>query len=243
MDIFGLSDIGKKRESNQDSFFCYKINQKECCAFVCDGMGGSNGGEIASNMVKEIFSKMIVEKLKEQKTNQEIKDLVFSCYEKANKEIFEKAILDNFLKGMGTTCVTVVLKEDCLMIFNVGDSRVYLNSTFGLKQLSVDHSYVQTLVDCGEITKEQAKLHPRKNEITKAVGISEKIKIDYIETKVEKNNVILLCTDGLTNNCSDEQIRLIVNNKKKTSEAVEKLIETANFNGGDDNITVVLITV
>lgn len=243
MEVFGLSDIGKKRESNQDNFFYYKISNEECFAFVCDGMGGSNGGEIASSMVKQLFSEIITKKLKEQKTTEQIKDLIFNCYEKANKEIFEKASLNSFLKGMGTTSITVVLKENCLMVFNVGDSRVYLNSDFGLKQLSVDHSYVQTLVDCGEITKEQAKLHPRKNEITKAVGISEKIKIDYIKTRVEKNNVILLCTDGLTNNCGDEQIRFVLNEQQNVSKAVKKLIETANFNGGDDNITVVLIKV
>lgn len=243
MEVFGVSDIGKKRESNQDNFFYYKINNEECFAFVCDGMGGSNGGEIASNMVKQIFSAIITKKLKEQKTTEQIKDLIFYCYEKANKEIFEKASLNSSLKGMGTTSITVVLKENCLMVFNVGDSRVYLNSDFGLKQLSVDHSYVQTLVDCGEITKEQAKLHPRKNEITKAVGISEKIKIDYFKTKVEKGNVVLLCTDGLTNSCGDEQIKTTINEQQNIFKAVEKLVEIANFNGGEDNITVVLIRV
>ncbi len=243
MDVFGISDIGRKRESNQDNFFYLKAKTNSCFALVCDGMGGQNGGSVASKMVKDLFCKRITKDIINQLSDDEIKKLIFNCYEEANFKIFEKSFDVDELKGMGTTCITVFVNEDKLMIFNVGDSRVYVKSDEILKQLTVDHSYVQTLVDCGEITKEEARVHPRKNEITKAVGISQNINIDFTNINVNKDDVVLMCTDGLTNYCSDDQIKKIINKNENISLCVQNLIKIANSNGGYDNITAVLIKV
>ncbi len=238
-----MSDIGRKREFNQDSFYYSKLNDEKCFAFVCDGMGGVQGGGIASELVKELFCEKIPKQLENVSSYEEIRELIFMCYEEANEKIFKKAALHDGLKGMGTTCLTVVMQKDDLMVFNVGDSRGYISSDNLFKQLTVDHSYVQTLVDCGKITKEQAKFHPRKNEITKAVGITEKIKTDFRIFKIKKNDVVLLCTDGLTNSCSDEQIKNIIKSEEDVVDGVKRLVEVANFHGGYDNITAVLMKI
>ncbi len=154
MQIYGMSDIGLTRESNQDVFYCYKIDEDFCFAFVCDGMGGQNGGDVASNAVLEFFTRVIPRELERDIDEEEIKNLILSCYKEVNRNIYDMANSNEFLKGMGTTCSLVVIKNRRMMIFSVGDSRVYLKKGKDLEQLTVDHSYVQTLVDCGEITKE-----------------------------------------------------------------------------------------
>ena len=238
-----MSDIGRKRESNQDNFFYLKTQANSCFALVCDGMGGQNGGSVASKMVKDLFCERISKNIINELSDDEIKKLIFDCYEEANARIFEKSFDIDDLKGMGTTCIAVFVNENNLMTFNLGDSRVYIKSDDVLKQLTVDHSYVQTLVDCGEITKEEAKVHPRKNEITKAVGISQNINIDFKNISVIKNDIVLMCTDGLTNYCCDDQIKKIINENENISICVQNLIKVANSNGGYDNITAVLIKI
>ena len=241
MQIFGKSDIGLKRESNQDVFYYFKFDENFCFAFVCDGMGGQNGGDIASNMVLNYFSTNIKKRFRRDLNDEEIKELIFDFYREVNEMIYDEAKSKECFKGMGTTCATVVIKDNKMMIFNVGDSRVYIKSDENLKQLTVDHSYVQILVDCGKITKKEAISHPRKNEITKAVGIVEDINIDYEEVEVFKEDLVLLCTDGLTNSCSDLEISGII--KEDIEKSVEDLIDRSNINGGKDNITVILIKI
>ena len=241
MKIFGMSDVGRKRKSNQDSFFYFKFSNEKCFAFVCDGMGGQNAGDVASEIVKDLFSNELVKKLENKKTDEEIKELIFEYYEKVNYNIYKKGFSNEKFKGMGTTCITVVLNGFNLNVFSVGDSRAYLYSNSNLSQLTVDHSYVQTLVDCGKITREEARVHPRKNEITNAVGISEKINVDFINFVINEDDLILICSDGLTNNCSDEEIKNIMSSEKDVKNCVESLIRAANFNGGGDNITAILI--
>ncbi len=247
LNIFGMSDIGKKRKSNQDTFSYLKLNEDVCFAFVCDGMGGQNGGDIASKMAKELLHKKIYEALNvsvERITSDYVKEVVSNCLEEVNISIFEKSESCSSYKGMGTTCATVVLVKDSLFVFSVGDSRVYLYSNYVLKQLTKDHSYVQTLVDSGKITKEEARCHPRKNEITKAVGISKnKINVDVNMLKIKEGDVTLLCTDGLTNSCSDSKLEEILKNRVDINSCVEYFIGISNFNGGYDNVTAVLIEI
>lgn len=241
MQVFGISDIGLKRKSNQDVFY-YVVNKfNECFAFVCDGMGGQNGGDIASRIVFDIFSKNISKILDGEKKEEEIKSLILNFYEKANREIYQKSYEKEELKGMGTTCTTVFVKKKKIFIFSVGDSRLYIKKDDFLKQQTVDHSYVQTLVDCGKITKEEAKFHPRKNEITKAVGILKEINVDFKEVEIFDGSDILLCTDGLTNSCSDLEINRILNKDCEIEYIAKELINLSKFNGGQDNVTVVLI--
>lgn len=244
LNIFGMSDIGRKRKSNQDSFDYAKIGDECCFAFVCDGMGGQNAGEVASGIVKNLFYEKIIENLKNNFLSiKDVEKIIMDCYLFANSVVFEKSNANEKFKGMGTTCVSVFIFEDNLMVFSVGDSRAYLFSNDVLKQLTVDHSYVQTLVDCGEITKEQAKTHPRKNEITKAVGISKYIEIDFKNIPLNKGDIVLLCTDGLTNSCGDVEIENLIKSRTDLSGCVKDLISMANASGGHDNITIILIEV
>ena len=134
-------------------------------------------------------------------------------------------------------------KKKKILIFSIGDSRLYIKKDSVLKQQTVDHSYVQTLVDCGKITKEEAKVHPRKNEITKAVGILQEIEIDFREVEISKGDFVLLCTDGLTNSCSDFEINNILKKDQAIEKTVRNLVDLSNFNGGQDNVTVVLIKI
>lgn len=239
-----MSDIGNKRKSNQDRFDYIEIKEEDFCfAFVCDGMGGQNAGDVASDIVSRLFYENINKNLKNFISMEVIKDIIIDCYLKANSLVFEKAVENEEFKGMGTTCSVVVIKKNNLMVFSVGDSRVYLFSDDFLQQLTVDHSYVQVLIDSGEITKEQAKTHPRKNEITKAVGISKYIEVDFKNIEIKQGDVILLCTDGLTNSCGDVEIEDIIKKRKTIDCCVKELIYEANVCGGNDNITAVLIEV
>ena len=240
---FGMSDVGRQRESNQDSFSYILFDEKDCFVVVCDGMGGQNAGDVASTMVKNFFYEKMNKFFKSCETIEEIKNLILDCFNEINGRIYEKSLNFEEYKGMGTTCVVVVVKDLNLLVFNVGDSRAYLNFKDDFSQITVDHSYVQILLDFGKISKKEAKIHPRRNEITKAVGIFEKINVDYKIFNLYKNSEILVCTDGLTNSCSDEEIKKIVNEEAAIKNKVKKLVDVANNNGGQDNITIVLIKI
>ena len=242
-----MSDIGKKRKSNQDTFSYLKLSEDVCFAFACDGMGGQKGGDVAREMAKNLLHKKIYNALNidiELITDEYVKAVVANCFEEVNVDIFEKSESCLGYKGMGTTCVMAVVVRDSLFVFSVGDSRVYLYSDCVLKQLTKDHSYVQTLVDSGKITKEEAKFHPRKNEITKAIGVSKnRVDVDVSVFKIGYKDVILLCTDGLTNSCSDSKLKEILKNRLGIDSCVKDFIDVSNANGGYDNVTAVLIEI
>ncbi len=243
MDIFGETDIGMVRDVNQDNFSYEKLSDDFCFAFVCDGMGGANGGNVASEIATEVLLDNFSRNLKLDLSACQISDVVGSSLNLVNEKILNYSNSNENFFGMGTTVVGLVLLEDFLHIFNVGDSRAYLFNENGLVQLTVDHSYVQTLVDCGRITPDEARVHPRKNEITKAVGISEKIEFDFKTLKVKKNDYLFLCSDGLTNVCSEAEISNVLQLRKGVKQTVARLIDCANSKGGFDNVTVVLIRI
>ncbi len=221
------SDIGKKRENNEDSLYV-----KGNLLIVADGMGGYNGGEIASKMAVDILGKTLSD------VNGEYRQKINRAIEQSNKEIFEKA--KDSLLGMGTTVDVCILDKDVLHIGHVGDSRVYILRNGKLEKITVDHSYVEMLLSKGEITDEEAKDYPIKNMITRAVGAGEKIKIDYYVKNIEAEDKLLMCTDGLTNMMSEDEIAHILMKSKTPDEAVNTLVKKANDNGGEDNVTVIV---
>ena len=241
MDIFGKTDIGKLRENNQDNFFYNKLNDYLGFAFVCDGMGGASDGGLASEIAIEVLSDVFSKQLKMDLTFSQIYELVKQAFCLANSEILAYSASNDRLFGMGTTVVGLVFLENLVYIFNVGDSRAYLFNESGLKQLTIDHSYVQTLIDEGKITVDEARTHPRKNEITRALGISTKVEFDFRAVDVKKNDFLMLCSDGLSNFCLETEIEQILKLKKSVKQSVCGLIDCANINGGRDNITVVLL--
>ena len=238
MIISAKTDIGAYRESNQDAFATGTFMSGDAWAVVCDGMGGVSGGMIASQICIDKVSSVIKRGYRDDLSVKSAKNLLQSAINTANTAVFEESVKDSSLHGMGTTVVAVILIKGVAVIGYVGDSRAYLiNDT--IKRLTKDHSLVQVMVDSGKITEEEAKTHPDRNIITRAVGIMNFVDVDYEITDFTENDKILICTDGLNGSVDDEVIFEIAKSGK--GEAADLLIKTAIDSGSRDNITVVLL--
>ena len=236
MNTFSMTDVGSVREVNEDYVFASSapVGHLPNLLIVADGMGGHRAGDYASRfaveMVKEILSECAADSPETM-----IRDAVAS----ANEKLLEVALQDENLKGMGTTLVVATVIERTLYFANVGDSRLYLLND-DIKQLSKDHSLVQEMVRLGGINQEEAKHHPDKNIITRAVGVRQGVEIDFFEYRLKDGDIILMCTDGLSNMVEDAEIFRIVKSSRDVVEAVEQLVEKAKDNGGRDNIGVIV---
>lgn len=238
MEFYSKTDIGLVRKINQDAVESKTVDTDFLWSIICDGMGGTNGGDVASSTAIKEISEYLCEHLNSSQTSEKIKVSMYNAIESANTKIFEKARSDKLLSNMGTTVVLGIVKESTLHVMYAGDSRVYvLNREHGIKQITKDHSVVQEMVDRGEITRHDAKNHPQKNIITRALGVDREVELDYIETKLKKDDIVLLCTDGLTNEVDEDDIYSICMNND-ISKIPEKLVRQANKLGGRDNITV-----
>ena len=240
MQIFAKTDIGRVRNINQDAFYINTLPSGLVFAVVCDGMGGASAGDIASKTAVEIISQYVLNGYNPSMTSEDIARLIDNAITSANIEVFALSRKDERLSGMGTTVVAAIACDSYAVICNVGDSRAYLlNNT--LKQITRDHSVVQSLVESGELSTEEARVHPEKNVITRALGVEENILIDNYCINIEKNDKLLLCTDGLSNFVTPEGILCIVNNNA-LDNVTDLLIKQANQNGGMDNITAAVIS-
>ena len=237
MTVFSLSDVGQKRTINQD--FIYTSNTSigllPNLFLVADGMGGHKAGDFASRKTVEIMVEEIEGNSKESPVV-----VLREAIEKANDAIYRLASQDEDMEGMGTTLVAASLIGDRLQVANVGDSRLYVIGE-EITQITVDHSLVEEMVRVGTIDKEMAKSHPRKNIITRAVGVMPTIQPDFFTVTIKKGEQVLLCTDGLTNMLEDEEISKIVKSRGTVEEKVKALVAEANRRGGKDNISVVLL--
>lgn len=234
---FSMTDVGMKRQLNQDYVFTSEnaIGNLPNLFIVADGMGGHNAGDYASKYTTRI----IVEEISNCAETNPIK-IIRNAIEVANREIRAKSTEGEEFKGMGTTVVVATIIDRYLYVANVGDSRLYVLDD-DINQITRDHSLVEEMVRMGEIGREEARNHPDKNIITRAVGAANEVKIDFFDMKLKPGDVILMCSDGLTNMIEDEEIRMILNGQRDLVETAEELIRTANRNGGRDNIAVVLI--
>ncbi|HBL40406.1 MAG TPA: Stp1/IreP family PP2C-type Ser/Thr phosphatase [Ruminococcaceae bacterium] len=241
MKITAKTDKGIVRTNNQDSYAAGELSGGVSWAVVCDGMGGAAGGNVASSVAVKTISRAIDDCYRDGMKPQSILNMLESAVHRANACLLDMAEQDESLNGMGTTCVMVLVANSIAYIAHVGDSRAYIVQRSGtLRQITRDHSYVQDLVEQGSITQDEARTYPGKNIITRAVGVGEDIRVDLAEEALEEDDVLLLCTDGLTNFVSDEKIAEIIMDSTHF-EYAERLVETANENGGGDNITVVTI--
>ncbi len=240
MDIFSLTDTGVVRSVNQDAFVHGKISESISWAVVCDGMGGAKGGDHASLVAVEEMAKVISSGITEASDAESVKDTLCDAINDANTRIYNEAKDDPALYGMGTTVVAAVVMGSSLVLAHAGDSRAYLISDSGMRQVTVDHSLVQEMVDSGEITDEEARVHPRRNVITRALGVADTIEIDFSLLKIESNESVLLCSDGLTNFLEDEEIFELFRSTEPPLIAAA-LVDRANENGGGDNITAVIM--
>ena len=225
------TDKGLIRENNEDAFY---VDAKKGIFIVADGMGGHSAGEVASQMAVEEIKKYL--NTEENKFSQILKQAIIE----ANKAIYEKAEEDPNLEGMGTTIVVAIVNNKNLHIAHVGDSRAYILTKEGLKQITEDHSLINEWVKEGKITLDEARFHPMRNVITRALGVEKEVEVE-INTIPYQGEPILLCTDGLTDMLEDKEIEEIIKNNPDPEQACEALIKEANEKGGKDNVTVILI--
>ncbi len=240
MIIHSKIDKGIVRNSNQDAFIAGQLAENITFAIVCDGMGGANAGNIASEIAVKTVSEYLYNSFRDNMTLNDFERTLKNAISSANLLIFNRAIKDEALKGMGTTIVAAIVKDNDAIIAHVGDSRIYLLND-EIKQLTKDHSIVQTLIENGEISPDDAKHHPRKNVITRALGVEAEVVADFDELTLNTNDTLLLCTDGLTNYVPEANIYEIFK-QNDLSLVSETLVSKANENGGGDNITVVTLT-
>ena len=240
MNVYSKTDIGLMRSSNQD--YCKTGELPDGCiwAVVCDGMGGANGGSTASRIAAETIAEQLKELYHTEKYRDDMEKLIKTAIAIANQRVYDMSLKVYSLSGMGTTVVAAVVKEEVVHIVHAGDSRAYLYENGSLTQITKDHSMVQELVDIGQITPEEARNHPNKNIITRALGTRENLKTDYNGVKFDKDSVLLICTDGLSNYLTDEDIAVFIN-ESRGEELVGRLVERAKMMGGSDNITVAVI--
>lgn len=240
MRIAAKTDVGSVRQSNQDSYAAGEFENGVAWAVVCDGMGGNAGGNIASSAAVKTISERITSAYRENMTSSSIKNLLVTAVTNANFEIFDTAAANPELSGMGTTVVAAIMTKKVIYIAHAGDSRAYLITADEIKQITKDHSVVQELLDLGEITAEEAADHPRKNLITRALGVEEILKVDFTVQDIKGDETLLICTDGLTNEVAPDDIKQVFS-EKPFEETADILVDMANENGGKDNITVVAI--
>lgn len=240
INTIGKSDIGKVRSTNQDAYHIAKISENVAWSVVCDGMGGASGGNVASLVAVGALSDNINKNYNLQMEDESIKNLLITSITNANVLVNHKSHQNTELSGMGTTVVLSFIKDGVAHIAHAGDSRAYLVGDNAITQITRDHTMVQYLVDTGEITTEEAKTHPKKHLITRALGVQETIDVEYNYIKLNKNDKILMCSDGLTNLVEADEIFQIVK-ENNFDEAIEILVELANERGGTDNITVVMM--
>lgn len=240
MRVLAKSDIGRAREMNQDSFYVSDVNGQIKLYILADGMGGYKGGEIASSLAVTSAKNYIVNNIQKiKKEKEEILSLIRSAIEYANLVVYEKSKEDKELHDMGTTLDICLIINNRVFIGHIGDSRVYRVRKNIIRKLTVDHSYVEKLLREGTITKEEAYNHPKKNMLMKALGCNSLVEPDVMCKGFLKDDILLMCSDGLTNMLKDNEIYDILLRNPVNPELV--LVNEANKKGGLDNITVIIV--
>ena len=234
---YAITDIGQKRQLNQDFIYLSEtpIGNLPNVFIVADGMGGHNAGDYASRYAVETVVDEIGASFEKNPAK-----ILGAAIEKANTLIRQRAQEDKAYSGMGTTMVAATCLGKYLEVANVGDSRLYVIND-KIEQITQDHSLVEEMVRMGGIDKKSARNHPDKNIITRAIGARNYIETDFFNVELQEGDLVLLCSDGLTNMLEDEEIRQILTEEKSLRDRVEKLVEAANQNGGKDNISVIVI--
>lgn len=237
MKLTGDTHIGLVRNSNQDAMRYGKLDNGGVYAVVCDGMGGANGGNVASNIAVDIIAGRICDGYANGASPHSPDHLLASAMAAANIEIFDRGKSEPQYEGMGTTVVAAIVCGKAAYISHVGDSRLYLYRDNTLQQITRDHSVVQEMIESGQLTEEQARSHPRKHFITRALGVSAMEEGEFDELALEAEDKLLLCTDGLTNMVDNTALTELLGSKV----VIDSLIQSALDAGGTDNITAVLM--
>lgn len=237
MESYCITDVGRIRSINQDYVFASDtpVGKLPNLFVVADGMGGHNAGDRASSYAVKVFLRSV----RWERDKNPIR-IIRRSIEKANTKVLEEAKSKEKYQGMGTTMVVATIVKDTLYVANVGDSRLYLIGDT-IRQITRDHSLVEEMIRAGGITREEGRYHPDKNVITRAIGVEERVAIDFFDVQMKKDDTLLLCTDGLSNMLTDKEIERIIKEESSLRMAGKRLVEAANRNGGSDNITALLV--
>lgn len=239
LEIYGMTDKGMVRAQNQDAIYISE-NEDIKLYIVADGMGGANAGDIASKKCIEFVKEYIFENYTEKSIN-DILNLLKDAIDYSNKKVYQLSITNPEYEGMGTTVITLLIVKNKLYIAHAGDSSLFRIRKNIIRKITKDHTYVQQLIDDKTITKQEAKVHPKRHMITKVLGCDEIIEPDILMKKIEDYDYIVMCTDGLTNIVSDKEIMNIVKENDNSKISCTKLIDLANERGGHDNISVIIL--
>lgn len=243
MKSFGITDKGKVRAENQDSYIIENCSRRKCVvAVICDGMGGAKAGDLASRLsCKEFVGRIYDALISSQYFAENNEKLLLESCADANGVVYEYSGFEPDYKGMGTTLVGGIITRKKVQLVNVGDSRAYKLSGSGITQITRDHSYVEELVAMGAITKADARKHPKKNVITRALGVEPTVKADYYEVSLGRGDCILLCSDGLSNMVSDIEMFSAYKSAKTPEQLCRELVDLALSRGARDNVSVVAV--
>ncbi|MBD5133034.1 MAG: Stp1/IreP family PP2C-type Ser/Thr phosphatase [Clostridiales bacterium] len=239
MKVYGMTDIGCLRKDNQDSYAIRQMEGGAALLAVCDGMGGARAGSVASSVAVEAFADTVEEAMAQGAPGGPERTLKEACWA-ANEKVYRLSRENREYEGMGTTLVAALILPDGIWLANVGDSRCYMLEGDGIRQVTVDHSLVQLLVERGEITPAEARVHPQKNLITRALGVDSRVECDVTRLEPGPGGRLLLCSDGLTNVLPDETLLELSRREAEIEALCRALVGLTLERGAPDNVTAVL---
>lgn len=235
------SDVGKKRVINEDRAAFLERPDKLKLALLADGMGGHNAGDVASEMAIDEMTDYFLNANFEKGSIESKRQWMEEVISEINKKIYDYSLKNEECSGMGTTLIAVLIDDDHCLIGHIGDSRVYYFTSENVELITRDHSYVNVLIDSGEISEEEAQNHPQKNYIVKALGTESTIEPDYYELTLKEYSYLLVCSDGLSNKITTDEMAAIIMYPMSITEKGKKLVQLANDSGGEDNISLILL--
>jgi len=242
MKAWGITDVGLRRRENQDTYAIETIDALDAVvAVVCDGMGGVSGGRLASTLAASTYMDTLRVVSRPEMTVEQARHAQALCVAQANRAVFDRSREGEDYHGMGTTLVSAIVSREVAVIANVGDSRAYHIGAAGIRRVSRDHSVVEEMIASGELTPEQARIHPNRNLITRALGPEPEIECDTFVVPLERGDALLLCTDGVTGTALDGELLDVIRAATDGASALERLLALAKSRGAPDNVTAVLI--
>ncbi len=241
MDLSAITDKGRVRKENQDSCYIYREEEHDLALLlVCDGMGGHNAGNVASSLAATVFAGEVKEGLANARVTGGFCNLMKGALRTANSAVYELGVTEPTCRGMGTTLVSAIVLGDDATVLNVGDSRAYHISADTIRRVTRDHSVVEDMVERGDITREESRTHPSKNLITRAVGTSPEVMADFFSVRLRQGDTLLLCSDGLSNTVTEEEMLFTVMGSSSVELAGRELMRLALERGAPDNVTAAL---
>lgn len=243
MQYWGLTDLGCTRSQNQDAFQIEVLDKNTLLCVVCDGMGGAKSGNVASTLAVDVFTQEIKRNWTPNMDEEKLDQMLRNAVKLTNFTVYDQAQQFEEFTGMGTTLVAVLVQGKRAAVVNIGDSRTYHIGENGIRQITVDHSLVQMMVQRGELSPEQVKNYPGKNLITRAIGTEPVVECDIFHRELKRNDCLLLCTDGLSNQVDDLEILFEVAQVNEKEHCCERLLDIAKKRGAPDNVTSVLVVI